>query len=341
MELKLKLKKRPAEISQVVPSAKLLKLELDKIKPSTHNPRHLFDPEPLLDLKNSIRNHGVLVPIIVFQLKGQDKFGILDGERRYRCCKDLQEEGIEIIIPANIVEPPDKISSILYMFSIHNFREAWELMPTALSLKIVMEELGTTDNSSLNRLTGLSEPQIERCKILLSFPERYQKMSLDPDPKIRIPSNFWIEVYPVLDLCERELKKLIEKYSRWGILDKLVEKYQAKKIKSVIHFRRIMEAYDIVDEAKKKTVLDRLQNYILDIDLETRRAFDEFVVDNRRIQGAVSVCNDFIAQIKKFKIDYTHSRKEVINALQQVIDFAEKLKNKLEGSDPNAPEEDN
>ncbi len=291
MNLKLNLRKQPVEITPVVPSGKLLMLKLDRIKPSTHNPRHLFDPEPLKDLKDSIRQHGVLVPITVYQLKGQDKYAILDGERRYRCCKDIEDEGTEkkeISIPANIVEPPDKIASILYMFSIHNFREAWELMPTALSLKIIMEELGTTENSSITRLTGLSEPQIERCKVLLSFPERYQKMSLDANPQERIPSNFWIEVHPVLQLCEQELSDLMEKYGRWGVLDKLVEKYKAKQIKSVIHFRRIMEAYDVAADDVKKTVIKRLRDYILDLDLETRHAFDEFVVDNRRINPAVS-----------------------------------------------------
>ncbi|MBI1807961.1 MAG: hypothetical protein HYR76_13025 [Ignavibacteria bacterium] len=165
-------------------------------------------------------------------------------------------------------------------------------------------------------------------------------MSLDPDPKTRIPSNFWIEVYPVLDLCENELSKLYDQYGRWGILDKLVTKYRAKKIKSVIHFRRIMEAYDVADDATKKTVLQRLRDYVLDEDLETRRAFDEFVVDNRRVQGAVAACEDFVSQIKRLKIDYALNRKEVIKALERVIEFAEKLRNKLEGTDPNAEEDD-
>jgi len=342
MVLKLKLKKPPDEIDPVVPSGRLLKLDLSEIKPSTNNPRHLFDPEPLHDLKENIRQHGVLVPITVYQLKGQEKYAILDGERRYKCCQDLQEEAIQkgedtkIKISANVVESPTKIAGLLYMFSIHNFREAWELMPTAMSLKIVMEELGTTENVSLTRLTGLSEPQIERCKILLAFPERYQKLSLDPDPKTRIPSNFWIEVYPVLDLCVKELPKLVNDYGRWGILDKLVAKYRTKKIKSVIHFRRIMEAFDIADDDMKKTVLKRLRDYVLNEDLETRRAFDEFVVDNRRIQGAVGACKDFVSQIKRLKIDYALNPDELIEALQSVIEFAEKLKNKLEGSDPNA-----
>lgn len=127
-----------AHTVKVVPRGVLQDLLPEQIVPSKNNPRLLFDPEPLNDLRNNIRQHGVLVPITVYPLKGQEKYGILDGERRHKCCVDLQAEGLSLTIPANIVEPPTKIAGLLYMFSIHNFREQWELMPTALSLQTVM-----------------------------------------------------------------------------------------------------------------------------------------------------------------------------------------------------------
>lgn len=127
-----------AHTVKVVPRGVLQDLLPEQIVPSKNNPRLLFDPEPLNDLRNNIRQHGVLVPITVYPLKGQEKCGILDGERRHKCCVDLQAEGLSLTIPANIVEPPTKIAGLLYMFSIHNFREQWELMPTALSLQTVM-----------------------------------------------------------------------------------------------------------------------------------------------------------------------------------------------------------
>ena len=316
-------------------------MKVSDIKPSTNNPRYLFDPAPLIELKENIRHHGVLVPITVFAIKGQQKFGILDGERRYRCCVDLEKEGIELTIPANIVAPPDKIAGILYMFSIHNFREGWELMPTALSLKVVMEALGETDSKRLSKLTGLSDPQIERCKILLAFPAKYQALSLDPDPTTRIPSNFWIEASPVLDLCEKELPALFTKLGRYGILDLLVEKYRAKSIKSVIHFRRILEAYDIQVEGEPhhEDVIERLETYVTDVQLETRKAFDEFVVDSRRIQGSIKACEDFISQLERAKLEHTVDNKEELTiALKGVKKYVEELLQRLEGSD--APTED-
>ena len=319
----------------VVPSGHLVKLRPDELVPSQNNPRHLFDREPLNTLKKSIRQHGVLVPLTVYRPKGQRNFSILDGQRRYICCRELQEEGIDLLIPANVVEPPDKIASLLYMFSIHNFREQWELMPTALALRTIMEALEEDDNRVLSKLTGLSEPQLERCKKLLTFPERFQEMSLDPNPKARIPSNFWTEAYPVLNLCDEKLPDIVAQFGRDGITDRLVDKYRAKKIKSVLHFRRIMEAYEIAsDDDAQNRVLARLREYLLNPDLETRHAFDDFVVENRRIQGAVNACDDFVRQLERLKLDYLLDRNDVRRALERVSNFAQSLIIKLEGSDP-------
>jgi ParB family chromosome partitioning protein len=88
------------------------------------------------------------------------------------------------------------------MFNIHNLREQWDLMPTALSLKVIMDELAEKDEKKLAELTQLSEPHVRRCKTLLSFPAKYHEMMLDPNSDNRVKANFFIEIHPVLDLYE-------------------------------------------------------------------------------------------------------------------------------------------
>lgn len=331
------------EIPGIVPAGKLQYLLPADIKASTHNPRRLFDPADLLELKTNIGEHGVLVPLTVFQTKGQKTYSILDGERRFRCVADLTKEGHvgkngkPLRLPANIVEPPSKVAGLLYMFSIHNIREAWELMPTALGLNAVMAELGQRDNKVLAKLTGLSEPQIERCKTLLAFDEKFQNMSLDPDPKKRIPSNFWIEAKPVIDLAMEKLP-LVKKLGFELATDKLVEKYRAKKIKSVIHFRRVMESYDLNedDPATLPSVLRRIEEFFLNPALETRDAFDQFIADKKRIQGALSVCNDFIEKLQGFRLRHMADDAERANlrvALKQVQEYCLSLEEALKGSE--------
>ena len=286
--------------------------------------------------------------LTVYQAKGQEKFSILDGERRFRCVVKLTEEGHAdkdghpLKLPANVVDPPSKIAGLLYMFSIHNFRQAWELMPTALSLKIVMEELGEEDNRIVSKLTGLSTPQIERCKKLLTFPEHFQKLSLDPNPATRIPSNFWIEALPVLELA-METVPVLEKLGKDKATEKLVDKYRDRKIKSVIHFRRIMESYELSgdDPALRAKVVRRIEGFFLNPKLETRAAFDEFVVEKKRIQSAIGACEYFLNQLQRFKLRYTTDdadRAALSEALIEVREYCRSLEQALKGSDdPEVP----
>ena len=337
------LKPTQPAVPQIVPTGQLRHLTTGEVIPSSNNPRHLFDPDKLFELKKNIADHGVLVPITVFQAKGGEKFSILDGERRYRCVLELEKEGHggkdgkRLTLPANVVEPPTKIAGLLYMFSIHNYREGWELMPTALSLKIVMDDLGTTDNKALVKLTGLSDAQIERCKKLLKFPEKFQELSLDPNPQTRIPSNFWIEALPVLDLA-LETSESLKKLGRDRCTDKLVEKYRDKKIKSVIHFRRIMESYELSedDPPTRKQVLRTVEEFFLNPKLETRDAFDGFVVEKKRVQTALATCEEFLSQLRKFKLTYTTNddeRQVLRKALREVRDYCKSIERALEGSD--------
>lgn len=334
---------KPIQHTGVVPSGLLRKLSPSDIKPSANNPRFLFDEAPLQELRKNIAAHGVLVPITVYQAPGQSKFSILDGERRYRCVVDLTEKGHlgpdnkPLQLPANIVEPPDKIAGLLYMFSIHNFREGWELMPTALSLASVMDSLDERDNKALSKLTGLSEPQIERCKKLIDLPERFQQLSLDPNPKTRIPSNFWIESAPVLDFALREIPSLAQ-LGRDAATDLLVEKYRAKKIKSVIHFRRIMDAYSLTEENpdSRRQLLKRVEDYFTQVSLETRAVFDEFTVEAKRMSTALSECQDFVTGINKLRLKFIADdadRAKLRDALSEVMALCQSLDEMLRGSD--------
>ena len=193
---------------------------------------------------------------------------------------------------------------------------------------VVSEPGGEPNGSTLN--------QVERCKIILSFPAEYQKMSMEPDPKERIPSNFWVELYPVLEKMESVLPGLVADEGRWGITDRLVDKYKKKRIKSVIHFRRVLEAFDMQDEPEGvEEVADKLREYVLDPELETRTAFDGFILDPRRLQRAAQAADKFIRDVRSAKIDHlTEGKDELILKLTGVKIFVEELLAKLEGEDP-------
>ena len=322
--------------SNIIPSGILLQLKVSDIKPNPNNPRRLFDPGPLSELKESIKIHGVLVPITAYKLPGQEKYAIVDGERRYKCCVELLKDGLPIKIPTNIVQAPNSTSSLIYMFNIHAFREQWELMPTALSLQEIKKGLNISDRNELHLVTGLSISQIERCEKILNFPKEFQDLSLDADPSKRIPSNFWVELFPILEQIPKLLPDLQSRLGRDGITWKLVNKYRNKKIRSVVHFRRVLEAIDFAENKEQfQNVTEVIRDWILDPDLETRQAFDEFSQETKHIKKSVFVCNKFISDINKTKVEFMIDGKdEIIDKLEEVISISQNLLEKLKGLQP-------
>src|SRR5216683_7430876 len=177
-----------------MPVAEVINIPINQIAPNPHNPRALFDDEPMRILRESIDKLGILVPVTVYEAPTghrppTEKYILLDGERRWRSVIELKRDSI----PANVVQEPDDTRNILTMFHIHNLREGWQLMPTALKLKTLMDLLGETNERKLSELTKLSISQIRRCKILLTYPRRYQNLMLAP-PSERMKADFFIEL---------------------------------------------------------------------------------------------------------------------------------------------------
>jgi len=59
-------------------------LDIEKILPNPSQPRQAMNEEGLQELADSIREHGVLQPLIVTQTPGQDTYMLIAGERRLR-----------------------------------------------------------------------------------------------------------------------------------------------------------------------------------------------------------------------------------------------------------------
>ena len=120
---------------------KLMHIPLSKIIPNPDNPRGIdiqTENPKLADLKDSIRQFGVLVPVVVSK-KGS-KFLLIDGERRYWACKALNLDEV----PAFIVDERGDLtdSEILYrMFQIHHNREQWLPIQQCHALEVVYRKV--------------------------------------------------------------------------------------------------------------------------------------------------------------------------------------------------------
>jgi ParB family transcriptional regulator, chromosome partitioning protein len=235
-------------------------VETDSLQPNPHNPRMLFDRLPLNTLKASIEKVGILVPLTVYMGRGQNKYTILDGQRRWMCAQEL---GLPRV-PVNQVDEPSLVQNIVTMFQIHKLRQDWELMPTALKVEVLMDKLDERSDRKLAELTGLDQAVVTRCKKLLSYPTKYQERMLDPNADKRVKADFFIELYPVR--TDRTVNKF-DWYSKNRFTRRMLEKYENPKsdLKAVTDFR-VMKQHitNSVRARRVQTLSKRLREYAAD-----------------------------------------------------------------------------
>ncbi|WP_419960481.1 ParB/RepB/Spo0J family partition protein [Psychrobacillus sp. BM2] len=133
------------------------------IKPNPFQPRKIFDEEAMKELSESIKEHGVLQPIIL-RKKGS-KFEIVVGERRFRASQLANLE----IIPAVIRELNDQ--QMMELAILENLqREDLTAIEEADAYQKLIENLNLTQEQLAFRL-GKSRPHIANHIRLLSLPQ--------------------------------------------------------------------------------------------------------------------------------------------------------------------------
>ncbi len=232
-------------------------IKANQLFPNPHNPRVLFDREPLIVLRDSIKKVGILVPLTVYWDSAKKHWTILDGQRRWLCAKEV---GL-VDIPVNQVAEPSLVENIVTMFQIHKLREDWELMPTALKLEVLMEELKEKREKQIALLTGLDTAVVVRCKKLLSYPKKYQDMMMHHDPHKRVKADFFIELYAVRN--DREVNKF-QWFEKDQFTRRMLAKYQHEPptIKAVTDFRIIkQEINNAIKKGKRRDISKRLYDF--------------------------------------------------------------------------------
>lgn len=147
------------------------KIKVRSIKPNPFQPRKEFSDEALEELATSIKEHGVLQPIIV-RKKGVS-YEIVVGERRFRASKlALQNE-----IPAVVRELTDQ-QMMEYALLENLQREDLNAIEEAEAYQNLMEHLSLTQEQLAQRL-GKSRPYIANHIRLLSLPKEIQSYVVD------------------------------------------------------------------------------------------------------------------------------------------------------------------
>jgi ParB family chromosome partitioning protein len=152
-----------------VPGARLANLSPADIVPNAAQPRTEFDREALDELVASIREVGVLQPVVVRPIPGQsDKFELIMGERRLRATKELGLDTIPAVVKDTADE--DMLRDAL-LENLH--RSQLNPLEEASAYQQLLADFGITQDELASRI-GRSRPQITNTLRLLKLPSAVQ-----------------------------------------------------------------------------------------------------------------------------------------------------------------------
>ena len=192
--------------------SKLKELKLDEIIRDEEQPRRDFDQDALEALAASIKEHGVLQPIVVTKEDG--KYKIVAGERRWRAAKIAGLDKIPAII--RTLDSQNRLE-----LSIIENAQREDL--NAIELATAYAKLKTQFNLTAEDIAakvGKSEQAIQNTLRLLNLPDDVKKTM----GKEKLPEGV---MRPLITLDEATIKKVLPKIIKEGWTARKVERYFA------------------------------------------------------------------------------------------------------------------
>ena len=231
-------------------AGELRELEIEKLERDVEQPRREFDEEALAELADSIREHGVLQPIVA--VKNGDKYKIVAGERRWRAAKIAGLLKVPVI-----VRTMDDQKRLLVSVIENAQREDLN----AIELATAYARLSTQFNlgvSEVAKKVGKSEASIANVLRLLNLPEGARKIMVERKLTEGV-------VRPLVGLSEEVIMKVLPRVADEGWSARKVEEYvknlkpksssaAVKTMRYIKQEERLSEKYAAQAKIKGKTV---------------------------------------------------------------------------------------
>ena len=141
------------------------KISVSSLVPSKFQPRKYFDEEKLSDLSNSIKERGILQPIIVRKSKNfPDKYEIIAGERRWQAAKKAELNEVPVVIT-----DVDDLKSLEFAIVENVQRDDLNPLEEAQGYQRLIDEF-SYDHEKVSKIIGKSRSYITNSLRLLSLP---------------------------------------------------------------------------------------------------------------------------------------------------------------------------
>ncbi|WP_440931628.1 ParB/RepB/Spo0J family partition protein [Candidatus Pelagibacter sp.] len=141
------------------------KISVNSLVPSKFQPRKYFDEEKLNDLSNSIKERGILQPIIVRKSENfTDKYEIIAGERRWQAAKKAEINEVPVVIT-----DVDDLKSLEFAIVENVQRDDLNPLEEAKGYQRLIDEF-SYDHEKVSKIIGKSRSYITNSLRLLSLP---------------------------------------------------------------------------------------------------------------------------------------------------------------------------
>ncbi|MET9799805.1 ParB/RepB/Spo0J family partition protein [Streptomyces sp. NPDC006368] len=161
----------PAEViaePEAPAGAHFAELPLDAITPNPRQPREVFDEDALAELVTSIKEVGLLQPVVVRQL-GPERYELIMGERRWRACREAGLERIPAIVRAT---DDEKLLLDALLENLH--RAQLNPLEEAAAYDQLLKDFNCTHDQLADRI-GRSRPQVSNTLRLLRLSPPVQR----------------------------------------------------------------------------------------------------------------------------------------------------------------------
>lgn len=157
-----------AEVPAAPVGAHFAEIPLDSITPNPRQPREVFDEDALAELVTSIKEVGLLQPVVVRQL-GPSRYELIMGERRWRACREAGLKAIPAIVRAT---DDEKLLLDALLENLH--RVQLNPLEEAAAYDQLLRDFNCTHDELADRI-GRSRPQVSNTLRLLKLSPEVQR----------------------------------------------------------------------------------------------------------------------------------------------------------------------
>ncbi|MGN0552993.1 MAG: ParB/RepB/Spo0J family partition protein [Oscillospiraceae bacterium] len=227
----------------------VLTLRISEVEPNKNQPRQNFDEESIANLAESIRENGLIQPIVV--RKSAMGYQIIAGERRWRACRMLGMNEITAVVKEY---DDEQVAKAALIENIQ--RENLNPIEEAAAYKDLMEKYDMTQEQ-LSKVIGKSRSSIANSVRMLEMPESIQQLLISGKLSIG-------QAKAIASAKDEETMEMIARQASDGKLtvrgiEKLIAKFEEDEAETSA------EQFEVPDENSRK-----VRNYCTEMEIALR-----------------------------------------------------------------------